>query len=163
MALLLTTVLVVSCAPAGPGAAPGPLDTAKAPPLLESEVLVRRLGDPAFGVREEAYRRLLDRAAEDPEAVLSALPVADPDPEVQYRVEELRRRVPWEPYRRRADLLAGQSADMKAAVEMLFAELYRSGQFVPVDDWFSDNKALALQRALVIARAGFLEAEHPMV
>ena len=103
----------------------GRAEAGEAPPAPSQEALaeaVRALGDNDFQVRDGATEKLFTWGIDHPEAVLKALPPESPDPEVKFRCEELRRRMPWEGRRRRILGMAGNGEDplFREAVERLF-------------------------------------------
>ncbi len=127
--------------------------------------VVAALGADSYEARQRAYRTLLERGGVAPDRVLAALPPRSADPEVRFRVEELRRRVPWQFCRVRAERLAGTDADMHAALEYLFHALYDGEGFLTENDFdpFAHRRPWSAERATLIAHAGFLEHREPVV
>jgi len=93
----------------------------KAPGRERISVLVERLGDENWEVREKAASILLRLGEHYPREVLAALPVLADDPEVRTRVSHLRLVIPLERRRHKALEIAGKDTSFRSAIESAFS------------------------------------------
>lgn len=104
---------------------PGPLraDVPRPdPPSARSiEAALAALEDPDFEARAEAYERLLGWAERCPEEVLKSIPDAHADPEVEHRLDEVRRRIRFfaDPSWKEALAAAGDTPQLRDALAAL--------------------------------------------
>ncbi len=94
---------------------------ASAAPEPTIEDLVRRLGDPAYKVREAACEAILALGTEDADRVMAALPGEEADPETRAACVRLRREIPAAHARARIQALGRRDPALAAAIDELMA------------------------------------------
>lgn len=114
---------------------------------------VARLGDADFAKREEAERALLAIGETRPDEVLGALPEASPDPEIERRCDRLRRRIPWDMLRKKAEQTFPEALEPEAPepVSPLFSVPDAPSLHRTVQELFADPCLESLSRLLETA------------